>query len=68
MTTATNINHQSTREKPFITNQMNIIADITAATAEQLIHSSGIQKFTPLTPVQTIIITVIEKSHVATYK
>jgi hypothetical protein len=38
--------------KAFITSPMNIMADMTAAMAEQSFHSGGVQEITPLTPVQ----------------
>jgi hypothetical protein len=47
--------------KAFITSPMNIMADMTAAMAEQSIHSGGVQEITPLTPVQTIIMTAAKK-------
>jgi hypothetical protein len=51
--------------KAFITSPMNIMADMTAAMAEQSIHSGAAQEITPLTPVQTIIMTAAEKTHVS---
>jgi hypothetical protein len=50
--------------KTFITSPMNIMADLTAAMAEHSNHPLTQKEISPLTPVQTIIMTAAEKTHV----
>ena len=48
--------------KAFIRSPMNIMADLTAAMAEHSSHPLSQQEISPLTPVQTIIMTAAEKN------
>ena len=50
--------------KAFITSPMNIMADLTAAMVEHSNHPLTQKETSPLTPVQTIIMTATEKTHV----